>query len=51
MLLIGAPHLGRVVITVDEVLSGQKVEGWYDLTGPTATKKNGKPMQAQVQTR
>lgn len=44
----GAPHLGAVRIPVDEVVSGKKVEGWFHLTGPTATRKHGKPMQAQV---
>lgn len=44
----GAPHLGAVIIPVDEVVSGQKIEGWFHLVGPTATKKHGKPMQAQV---
>lgn len=44
----GAPHLGAVTIPVDEVVSGKKVEGWFHLTGPTATRKHGKPMQAQV---
>jgi len=46
--LAGAPHLGRVEVPIDEVTSGQKTEGWFDLVGPTATKKNGEPMKAQV---
>ena len=48
LLLTGAPHLGRVSIPIKEVVSGQRTEGWFDLTGPTATKKSGGPMQAQV---
>ncbi len=47
-LLIGAPHLGRVVIPIEEVASGQRTEGWFDLVGPTVTHKNGKPIKAQV---
>ena len=44
----GAPHLGTVVIPISDVLSEQKTEGWFDLTGPTVTKKNGQPISAQV---
>lgn len=29
-------------------MSGQKIEGWYHLLGPTQTRKHGKPMEAQV---
>ena len=47
-LLIGAPHLGRVVVPIEEVVSGQRTEGWFDLVGPTVTHKNGKPIKAQV---
>lgn len=44
---IGAPHLGRVVVPIEEVVSGQRTEGWFDLVGPTVTHKNGKPIKAQ----
>ena len=43
----GAPHLGAVIIPVDKVVSGEKIEGWFDLEAPT-TKVRGKPMKAQV---
>lgn len=45
---VGAPHLGSVVIPVAEVVSEQKTEGWFDLQGPTVTKKNGQPIPAEV---
>ena len=32
---------------VEQVLSGQKIEGWYDLKEPRAMRK-GKPIKAQV---
>ena len=44
----GAPHLGAVTLPVDKIVSGEKVEGWFDLQSPTAKAKNGKPMKAQV---
>ncbi|KAL3162479.1 hypothetical protein ABBQ32_010140 [Trebouxia sp. C0010 RCD-2024] len=37
-----------VVIPVDQIVSGQKIDSWYSLAGPTQTKKHGKPMQAQA---
>ena len=43
----GAPHLGAATIPIDEVVSGEKIEGWFDLKDPTA-KKAGKPMKARV---
>ncbi len=32
---------------IEQVLSGQKIEGWYDLKEPRAMRK-GKPIKAQV---
>ena len=40
--------MGRVVVPIEEVVSGQRTEGWFDLVGPTVTHKNGKPIKAQV---
>lgn len=39
--------MGAVIIPVDRVVSGKKIEGWFDLEAPT-TKVRGKPMKAQV---
>lgn len=39
--------MGAVTIPVDKVVSGEKIEGWFDLEAPT-TKVRGKPMKAQV---
>eukprot|EP00891_Asterochloris_glomerata_P005063 jgi/Astpho2/5063/fgenesh1_pm.00071_%23_10_t len=44
--LIEAPHLGLVTMPIEQVLSGQKIEGWYDLKEPRAMRK-GKPIKAQ----
>ncbi|KAK9829228.1 hypothetical protein WJX72_004613 [[Myrmecia] bisecta] len=44
---IGAPHLGRVCIPVERVITGEKIEDVFPLREPTVTDGRGRPVRAK----